>query len=78
VDAEFLEETRRQSGQGADVMTDEEIDRFALVLKECERTRALIAREEAALSNGEHADGIPRAAAPPEQRPPVLLRTTDA
>jgi hypothetical protein len=58
-------------------MTDEEIDRFALVLKECERIRALIAREEAALSNGEH-DGIPIAAAPPEQRPSVLLRATDA
>jgi hypothetical protein len=28
-------------------MTDEEIERFALVLKECERIRALIAREEA-------------------------------
>jgi hypothetical protein len=40
-------------------MTDEEIDRFALVLKECERIRALMAREEAALSNGEHDDGIP-------------------
>jgi hypothetical protein len=59
-------------------MTDEEIDRFALVLKECERIRALIAREVAALPNGEHDDGIPRAAAPPEQRPPVLLRATDA
>jgi hypothetical protein len=59
-------------------MTDEEIDRFALVLKECERTRVLIAREEAAFSNGEHEDEIPRAAAPPEQRPPVLLRATDA
>ena len=45
-------------------MTDEEIDRFALVLKECERIRALIAREEAALSNAEHDDGIPIAAAP--------------
>jgi hypothetical protein len=78
VEDEFLEPTRRQSGQGADGMTDEEIDRFALVLKECERIRALIAREEAALSNGEHDDGIPRAAAPPEQRPPVLLRATDA
>jgi hypothetical protein len=59
-------------------MTDEEIDRFALVLKECERTRALIAREEAAFSNGEHEDGMPRAAAPPEQRPPVLLRAIAA
>jgi hypothetical protein len=48
-----------------------------LVLKECERIRALIAREEAALSNGEHDDGIPIAAAPPEQRPPVLTRATD-
>jgi hypothetical protein len=78
VEDEFLEPTRRQSGQGADGMTDEEIDRFALVLKECARIRALIAREEAALSNGEHDDGIPRAAAPPEQRPPGLRRATDA
>ena len=75
---EFLEPTRWQSGQGADGMTDEEIDRFALVLKECERIRALIAREEAALSNGEHDDGIPRAAAPPEQRPSGLTRSTAA
>ena len=59
-------------------MTDEEIDRFALVLKECERIRALITREEAALSNGEHDDGIPRAAAPPEQQPSVFTRVTDA
>jgi hypothetical protein len=78
VEDEFLEPTRRQSGQGADSMTDEEIDRFALVLKECERIRALIAREEAALSNGEHDDGITIAAAPPEQRPSVLLRAPDA
>ena len=70
---EFLEPTRQQSGQGAETMTDEEIERFALVLKECERIRALIAREEAALSNGEHDDGIPRAAAPPEQPASVLL-----
>ena len=59
-----MEPTRRQSGQGADSMTDEEIERFALVLKECERIRALITREEAALSNGEHDDGIPIAAVP--------------
>ena len=59
-------------------MTDEEIEKFALVLKECERIRKLIAREEAALSNGEHDDGIPMAVAPPEQRPPVLLRTPAA
>ena len=58
-------------------MTDEEIKRFALVLKECERIRALIARDEAALSDGEH-DGIPIAAAPPEQRPPVLTSATAA
>ena len=58
-------------------MTDEEIDRFALVLKECERIRALIARDEAALSNGDQ-DGIPIAAAPPDQRPPVLTRATAA
>jgi len=58
-------------------MTDEEIKRFALVLKECERIRALIARDEAALSDGER-DGIPIAAAPPEQRPPVLTRVTVA
>jgi hypothetical protein len=58
-------------------MTDEEIKRFALVLKECERIRALMARDETALSNGEH-DGIPIAAAPPEQRPTVLTRATAA
>jgi hypothetical protein len=58
-------------------MTDEEINRFALVLKECECIRAMIVREEAALSNGEH-DGIPIAAVPPEQRPPVVLRRATA
>ena len=75
---EYLEPTLRQSGQGADGMTKEEIDRFGLVLKECERIRTLVAREEAAVSNGEHDDGIPIAAAPPEQRPPRLTRATDA
>src|SRR5215211_7151990 len=30
VEDEFLEPTRRQSGQGADGMTDEEIERFAV------------------------------------------------
>ena len=74
----FLEPTRRQSGQEADGMTDEEMDRFALVLKECERIRAMIAREEAAMSNGEHDNGIPIAAARPEQRPPRLTTATDA
>ena len=75
---EYLEPTRRQSGKGADGMTDEEIGGFALVLKECERIRALIASEEAAVSNGEHDDGIPIAAVPPEQRSPGLLRATAA
>ena len=70
---EFLEPTRRHSGQGADGMTNEEINRFALVLKECERIRAMIVREEAAFSNGEHDDGIPMATAPPEQPASVLL-----
>ena len=59
-------------------MTEEEIDRFTLVLKECERIRALIAREEAAVFEGEHDDGIPIAPAPPEQRPPGVRRATDA
>ena len=61
-------------------MTDEEIDRFALVLRECERIRAMMARDKrykAALSDGEH-DGILIAAAPPEQRPPLLTRATAA
>ena len=75
---EFLERARRQSGQGADGMTEEEIERFALVLKECARIRALIAREEAALSNVEHDHGIPVAAAPPEPPPSVLMRATEA
>ena len=75
---EFLEPPRRHSGQGEEGMTDEEIERFALVLKECARIRALIAREEAPLSNGEHDHGIPIASAPPEQRSPGLTRATDA
>jgi hypothetical protein len=58
-------------------MTDEEIDRFALVLRECERIRAMMARDEAALSDGER-DGIPIASAPPEHRPPVLTMVTAA
>ena len=58
-------------------MTDEEIDGFALVLRECERIRATMARGEAALSDGER-DGIPIAAAPPGQRPPLLTRATAA
>jgi hypothetical protein len=58
-------------------MTDEEIYRFALVLRECERIRATMARDEVALSDGER-DGIPIAAAPPGQRPPLLTRATAA
>ncbi len=58
-------------------MTDEEIYRFALVLRECERIRALIVRDEAALSNGDQ-DGIPIAAAPPDQRSTALARVTAA
>ena len=59
-------------------MTDEEIGRFASVLRECERIRAMMARDEAALSDGEHEEGIPIAAAPPEQRPPMPTRATTA
>jgi hypothetical protein len=59
-------------------MTDEEIGRFASVLKECERIRAMMARDEAALSDGEHDEGIPIAAAPPDQRPPMLTRSIAA
>jgi len=36
------------------------------------------AGEEAALSNGEHDDGIPIAAVPAEQRPSVFTKITDA
>ena len=58
-------------------MTNEEIGRFASVLKECERIRAMMARDEAALSSGER-EGIPIAAAPPDQRPPMLTRSIAA
>jgi hypothetical protein len=58
-------------------MTDEEVHGFALVLEECERIRAMIVREKAASSNGEH-EGIPIAAAPPGRRPPVLTGATAA
>ena len=73
----FLEPARRHSGGEAEGMTDEEIERFAQVLKECERIRAKMARDEAALSDGAH-DGIPIAAAPPDQRPSLLTRATAA
>jgi len=36
-----------------------------------------MARDESALFDGEH-DGIPIAAAPPDQRPPLLTRATAA
>jgi hypothetical protein len=52
-------------------MTNEEIDRFAFVLMECERIRKMMVRDEAALSSGEH-NGIPIAPAPPEQRPQTV------
>jgi hypothetical protein len=58
-------------------LTNDEIDRFALMLKECDRIRAIMVRDQAALSNGEH-DGIPIAAAPPDQRPPLPTRATAA
>jgi hypothetical protein len=58
-------------------MTDEEIDRFALVLTECERIRAMMVRDEAALSTEEH-DGIPVASAPSEQQLPAFKKVTAA
>jgi len=54
-------------------MTQEEIAKFALVLKECERLRARIA-EEAALPS----DGIPIVAAPAEERPHLPAMATAA
>ena len=58
-------------------MTDEEIDRFALVLTECERIRATMVRDEDAMSTGEH-DGIPVASAPPEQQLPAFKKANAA
>ncbi len=52
-------------------MTEEELARFALQLRETERIRAMIAEEAAALANGQ-SNGIPIAAAPThEQWSPV-------
>ncbi len=51
-------------------MTEEETARFALVLRECERIRAMIAEDEAARSSGGDA-GIP--ASPP----PAVWRYPD-
>jgi hypothetical protein len=47
------------------------------VLKECERIRAMMARDEAALSTGEHG-GVPVAVAPPEEQPPVFTKAAAA
>ena len=50
---------RREAGD----MTEEETARFALVLRECERIRAMIAEDEAARSSGGD-DSIPAVEAP--------------
>ena len=42
-------------------MTEEETNRLALVLRECERIRAIMAEDEAARANGRD-DGIPTGA----------------
>ncbi len=48
-------------------MTEEELARFALQLRETERIRAMIAEEAAALAKGQ-SHGIPIAAAPAEEQ----------
>ena len=58
-------------------MTDEEINRFALVLKECEHIRAKIAQEEPAFSDG-GGGGIPIAAAALEGEEAPVPRVVDA
>ena len=50
-------------------MTEEETARFALVLRECERIRAMVAEDETARSSGGDA-GIPAAAPPAGWRYP--------
>ena len=40
-------------------MTEEETNRFALILRECERIRAMIAEDEAARGKNGGDDGIP-------------------
>ena len=56
-------------------MTEEELARFALQLRETERIRAMIEEEGAALANGQ-GDGIPIAAAPAEEQwSPVAARS---
>ena len=51
--------------------TDEEVARFALVLKACERVRAMIVREELAFSNGRDGRMPIAAAVPVEEEVPV-------
>ena len=53
-------------------MTDEEVTRFALQLREAERIRAMIAQEEDAFSNG-GSEGMEIVAAPPEQEVAVPM-----
>jgi hypothetical protein len=52
-------------------MTEEEITRFALQLREAERIRAMIAQEEDASSNGGD-EGISKAVASAEEEIPIL------
>jgi hypothetical protein len=58
-------------------MTNEEVIRFALVLKECERIRAKIAEEERAFSHG-GGGGIPIAAAVPAGEEAPVPAVVDA
>lgn len=48
-------------------MTEEELAKFALQLRETERIRAMIEEEGAALANGQ-SDGAPIAATPAEEQ----------
>ncbi len=60
-------------------MTAEELARFALVLGECERIRAMIAQdEEAAASRSDASGGIPIVAARAEERMTELALTAAA
>jgi len=52
-------------------MTEKELARFALVLKECERIRAMIAKEAASANAA--SDGIPIAAAPAEEQVSAII-----
>ena len=57
-------------------MTEEEVARFALQLREAERIRAMIAQENASSNGG--SDGIPIAAEPAEEEVPVPAMGTAA